>query len=81
MLILSRKVGEKIVIGEQIEVVVKRISGQRVTLGIEAPPSVHIVRGELEPLPAPAPVPAADNPVPPLHLEIDPHHFVPVKPR
>ena len=50
MLILSRKVGEKIVIGEGVVLVVKRIMGQRVTLGIEAPKNVHIVRGELKPL-------------------------------
>jgi len=48
MLILRRKVGEKIVIGEGITVVVSRVSGGRVTLGIEAPSDVHIVRGELE---------------------------------
>jgi carbon storage regulator len=47
MLILRRKVGEKIVIGDGIVVVVTRVSGARVTLGIEAPPAVHIVRGEL----------------------------------
>ncbi len=47
MLILRRKVGEKIVIGEGITVVVNRVSGGRVTLGIEAPSEVHIVRGEL----------------------------------
>ena len=50
MLILSRKVGERIVIGDGVVLVVKRIMGQRVTLGIEAPKSVHIVRGELKPL-------------------------------
>jgi carbon storage regulator CsrA len=49
VLILRRKVGEKIVIGDGIVVVVTRVSGARVTLGIEAPPSVHIVRGELRP--------------------------------
>ena len=49
MLILRRKVGEKIVIGEGITVVVSRVSGGRVTLGIEAPSDVHIVRGELRP--------------------------------
>lgn len=49
MLILRRKVGEKIVIGDGIVVVVTRVSGARVTLGIEAPPAVHIVRGELRP--------------------------------
>jgi carbon storage regulator CsrA len=47
MLVLSRKVGEKVVIGDGIVVVVKQILGQRVTFGIEAPPSVRIVRGEL----------------------------------
>ena len=49
MLVLSRKVGERIVIDENITVVVQRISGGRVTIGIEAPKSVHILRGELDP--------------------------------
>lgn len=49
MLILSRKVGEQIVIGEGITVVVSRVSGDRVTLGLEAPPEVRILRGELRP--------------------------------
>ena len=48
MLVLSRKIGEKVVIGDGIVLVVKRILGQRVTLGIEAPQSVRIVRGELQ---------------------------------
>ncbi len=48
MLVLSRKVGQRIVIGEDITVVVSRITGNRVTLGIEAPDDVHIMRGELE---------------------------------
>jgi carbon storage regulator len=47
MLVLSRKIGEKVVIGDGIVVVVKRIHGQRVTFGIDAPESVRIVRGEL----------------------------------
>ena len=47
MLVLSRKIGEKVVIGDGIVVVVKQIMGQRVTFGIEAPQSVRIVRGEL----------------------------------
>lgn len=49
MLILSRKVGEQIVIGEGITVVVSRVQGDRVTLGLEAPPEVRILRGELRP--------------------------------
>jgi carbon storage regulator CsrA len=51
VLVLSRKIGETISVGDGIEIVVNRISGNRVTLGIKAPGSVRIVRGELEPLP------------------------------
>ena len=50
MLVLSRKIGERIVIDGRITVVVNRVAGNRVTLGIEAPQNVKIVRGELEPL-------------------------------
>ncbi len=49
MLVLSRKVGERILIGDNITLVVKRVAGHRVTLGIDAPESVHVVRGELKP--------------------------------
>ena len=48
MLVLSRKIGERLVIGGNITVVVNRVAGNRVTLGIEAPDTVRIVRGELE---------------------------------
>ena len=47
MLVLSRKVGERIVIGDNITVVVNRVSGNRVSVGIDAPSNVRIVRGEL----------------------------------
>jgi carbon storage regulator len=47
MLVLSRKIGERLVIGDNITVVVSRVAGNRVTLGIEAPNDVRIVRGEL----------------------------------
>ena len=47
MLVLSRRVGEKLVIGDNITVVVNRMAGNRVSLGIEAPDDVRIVRGEL----------------------------------
>lgn len=49
MLVLSRKVGERLVIGDNITIVVNRIAGNRVTIGIEAPGDVRIVRGELKP--------------------------------
>ena len=48
MLVLSRKEGEKLVIGDNITVVVSRVAGNRVTLGIEAPSDVRIIRGELK---------------------------------
>lgn len=47
MLVLSRKEGEKLVIGDNITLVVTKISGNRVTLGIEAPSDVKVFRGEL----------------------------------
>jgi carbon storage regulator len=48
MLVLSRKEGEKLVIGDNITLVVAKISGNRITLGIEAPSDVKIMRGELK---------------------------------
>ncbi|REJ64489.1 MAG: carbon storage regulator [Planctomycetota bacterium] len=51
MLVLSRQVGEQIKIGENIVVIVSRIAGNRVMLAVDAPRDVHIVRGELKPLP------------------------------
>lgn len=48
MLVLSRKVGEKLIIGDNITVVVSRVAGNRVTLGVEAPTDVRIIRGELK---------------------------------
>jgi carbon storage regulator CsrA len=65
MLVLSRKVGERIVIGDNITLVVKRVAGHRVTLGIEAPESVHVVRGELKPFDRTMTVPRA------LVVEVD----------
>ena len=47
MLVLSRKEGEKLLIGDNITLVVSKISGNRVTLGIEAPTDVKIFRGEI----------------------------------
>ena len=67
MLVLSRKIGEKVVIGDGIVVVVKRILGQRVTFGIEAPEEVRIVRGELprfETAPEPKPEAASKSRLP-----------------
>lgn len=50
MLVLSRKTGQELVIGDNIRITVNRVSGNRVTLGIDAPEEVRIMRGELEPI-------------------------------
>lgn len=47
MLVLSRKPGEKILIGDDIKVVVVRIGPNTVRIGIEAPRHLHVVREEL----------------------------------
>ena len=47
MLVLSRKEGERILIGDDIRVTVVRVSGGGVRLGIEAPPESAIIREEL----------------------------------
>jgi carbon storage regulator len=50
MLILSRKVGEVILIGENIRIMIIEIRGKQVRLGIEAPAHLSVKRIEdLEP--------------------------------
>jgi carbon storage regulator len=48
MLVLSRKVGERILIGDKIAVTVVRIAQGGVRIGIEAPPDWAVVREELK---------------------------------
>ena len=48
MLVLSRKVGERILIGDGITVTVVRITGGGVRIGIEAPPETPVIRHELK---------------------------------
>jgi carbon storage regulator len=47
MLVLSRKVGEEIIIDGEIRVSIVRVRGNRVRIGIQAPPSARILREEL----------------------------------
>ncbi len=47
MLVLSRKPGEKILIGDKVQVTIVRIGPNTVRLGIDAPRDMNIVREEL----------------------------------
>ncbi len=55
MLVLSRKESERIRLGDSIVVTIVRVSGDKVRLGIEAPPNVLVLRDELKPLTLPLP--------------------------
>ena len=59
MLVLSRKLGEKIYIGDNICITVVDIDRGKIRLGIEAPRDVPIYRQELLPLNHPRPDAAA----------------------
>ena len=47
MLVLTRRIGEEIVIAGNIRVAVLQVNGQKVRLGITAPSSVSVWRHEL----------------------------------
>ena len=48
MLVLSRKESERIRLGDSIVLTIVRVSGDKVRLGIEAPPNVLVLRDELQ---------------------------------
>ena len=48
MLVLSRKLGEKIIIGDGIELMVVAVTGNRVRLGVAAPAECRILRAECQ---------------------------------
>jgi carbon storage regulator len=48
MLVLSRKQSQRIRLGDSITVTVVRVSGDKVRLGIEAPPDMLVLRDELD---------------------------------
>ncbi len=49
MLVLSRKQNERIRVGDSVVVTIVRVSGDKVRIGIEAPPDVRVLRDELRP--------------------------------
>ena len=66
MLALTRKVGEKIVVGDNITITIVDIKGDNVRLSFDAPREIKIYRGEIfeaiarENLQAAAPLPAGE---------------------
>ena len=57
MLVLSRKLGEKVYIGEHIVITVVDIDRGKIRLGIDAPKDVKVYRQELLPVQPPAALP------------------------
>ncbi len=61
MLILSRRESESVHLGDDIVLTIVRVSGEKVRIGIQAPPHIKVLRNELElqvsepPLPLPPP--------------------------
>ncbi|MEM4408311.1 MAG: carbon storage regulator CsrA, partial [Candidatus Caldarchaeum sp.] len=47
MLVLTRKVSQSIMIGDEIEIVVLEVRGEQVRLGIRAPKQVEVHRKEV----------------------------------
>ena len=47
MLIITRRPGEKIILGEDVTITVMEVSGQTVRIGIDAPKSLSIYREEI----------------------------------
>ena len=64
MLVLSRKTGERIHIGNNITIEIRRVAGNRVTIALDAPRNVRILRGELEQADREFRSPAANEPGP-----------------
>lgn len=50
MLVLSRKTRQKVIIDGQVEIEVLEIKGNVVKLGVSAPKTINILRGELLPV-------------------------------
>lgn len=58
MLILTRRIGESVIIGEDVEVSVLSVKGSQVRIGIKAPKGVAVHRQEILNRGGPAPTPA-----------------------
>ena len=71
MLVLSRKIGERIVIGQGVTVMVLEVNGQRVRLGVVAPDDVPVHRAEVvQRIPHENEQPAAQPPAASLTFDV-----------
>jgi carbon storage regulator CsrA len=48
MLVLSRKAGQKLQIGDNVTITILEVHGNTVRVGIEAPREIRVLRGELD---------------------------------
>ncbi len=71
MLVLSRKVDEQIMIGNDITLTVVRIDGNRVRIGVNAPREMRILRGEIASKEAASR--GDDVPEPPCEMDVFAH--------
>jgi carbon storage regulator len=61
MLILSRRVGERVVIGEEISITILRVRGNQVRLGVDAPKNIAVQREEISDRTKPELVPVVSS--------------------
>lgn len=67
MLILSRRTGESILIGDDVTITILSVKGKQVRIGITAPPDVSVHREEIyqriqtDKSNTPGPIPTADH--------------------
>lgn len=61
MLVLSRKLNQSIIVGDNVKIQILKISGNSIRIGIEAPHDVKILRGELAPYDVDVKTPQADR--------------------
>jgi len=47
MLILTRRIGETLVIGDDIKVTILNVKGQQVRIGVDAPKNISVHREEI----------------------------------
>jgi carbon storage regulator len=64
MLVLTRKVGDKVLLGDEIQIAVIEVQGNQVKLGISAPRSLPVLRAELRDREADTPSDAPAGPPP-----------------